>query len=518
MSKLLKRLMSIEGLALISIIFLGAYLRLYMIREYMTFLGDEGRDVLIVRRIFTEFDIPFIGPTASVGGFFLGPIYYYFMAPFLFLFGMDPVGPAVMVALFGIATIYLLYKVGKEFYNTQTGIIAALTYSVSPLVIAHSRSSWNPNIVPFFSLLYVYSLWKAVATKDNRWYFVVGSCVGIGIQLHYLFLFLIPVGLVYLLLYARARKYIKHWLFIAFGALFFLIPFLGFEVKNNLPNTRTVINYIFSSDEVSYGSSNAFMIMHDVIYRLFGRLLYNLPPIEQIVNKAPWALFVWQTVIYGSIIISIGFLIYQLKRSKKNTNVLMLLWLVFGVGLFSFYQRQIYDYYFVIMFALPFLLVSSVLGTLWQQRHVKLVVPVLVAALFIFNWNARPFIYPPNNQVKQVEEIARRAFDMTEGKPFNFALVTDGNSDHAYRYFFEVWGNKPITIENDMIDPDRTSVTDQLIVICERFCEPVGHPLWEIAGFGQAEIADRAEPSFVYIYKLVHYESNSTTDKGEMIQ
>ena len=106
-----------------------------------------------------------LGPTSSVGGFFLGPIYYYFMAPFLWLFNYNPVGPAVMVALFGIATVWLIYKFCKDFFNAKVGLMAALLYAISPLVIAYSRSSWNPNPLPFFSLLTFISLYKGALEK-----------------------------------------------------------------------------------------------------------------------------------------------------------------------------------------------------------------------------------------------------------------------------------------------------------------------------------------------------------------
>ena len=50
-------------------------------------------------------------------------------------------------------------------------------------------------------------------------------------------------------------------------------------------------------------------------------------------------------------------------------------------------------------------------------------------------------------------------------------------------------------------------MTDQLIIICESAeCKPLGHPLWEIAGFGRAEIAGEWQVSFVKIMKLVHYK------------
>ncbi|EKD67760.1 MAG: hypothetical protein ACD_48C00233G0002, partial [uncultured bacterium] len=79
-------------LPILVILVLAAYLRLYRIADYMTFLGDEGRDVLIVKRMIVDHKFTLLGPTASVGGFFMGPIYYYFMLPFLWAWNLNPVG------------------------------------------------------------------------------------------------------------------------------------------------------------------------------------------------------------------------------------------------------------------------------------------------------------------------------------------------------------------------------------------------------------------------------------------
>src|SRR3989338_7539538 len=115
---------SINFVLVFFIISFAAFLRLYRIEDYMTFLGDEGRDVLVVYNILHG-KFTLLGPTASVGGFFLGPIYYYFMTPFLWLFNYNPVGPAVMVALFGIATVFLIYKIGEEFFGIRVGLVSA---------------------------------------------------------------------------------------------------------------------------------------------------------------------------------------------------------------------------------------------------------------------------------------------------------------------------------------------------------------------------------------------------------
>src|SRR3989338_7479898 len=151
-----------EHLPILSILLIGLFLRTYKIRDYVIFLGDEGRDVLVAYNILHG-DLTLLGPTSSVGGFFLGPVYYYLIAPFLWLSKYDPAGPSVMVALFGIATVYLVYKLGSEFFGMRAGLIASFLYAISPIVIIYSRSSWNPNVFPFFTIASLFSLYKAVS-------------------------------------------------------------------------------------------------------------------------------------------------------------------------------------------------------------------------------------------------------------------------------------------------------------------------------------------------------------------
>ena len=49
------------------------------------------------------------------------------------------------------------------------GLIAAGLYAISPVVIIYSRSSWNPNIMPFFALMVIYSVWKFWNDKSYKW-------------------------------------------------------------------------------------------------------------------------------------------------------------------------------------------------------------------------------------------------------------------------------------------------------------------------------------------------------------
>ena len=121
-----------------------------------------------------------------------------------------------------------------------------------------------------------------------------------------------------------------------------------------------------------------------------------------------------------------------------------------------------------------------------------------------------PFKASANKQLLQAETISKFVLEKTDNKPFNFALITGGNSDHAYRYFFTVWQKEPTVIQNEKIDPKRETVTSQLLVVCETApdCHPLGNSLWEVAGFGRAEIAGSWDVSVVKVYRLIRYKGN----------
>lgn len=506
------------------ILAVGAWLRLKDIGLYLTFLGDEGRDVLVVKRMIVDHKWTLLGPTASVGGFFMGPAYYYFMLPFLWLWRLDPVGPAVGVALVGIATIALVWYVGRRMFDTWTGLAAASLYALSPIVIAYSRSSWNPNIVPFFSTWLVYMLWLIVT--EGRWklLFWVGFILGIGIQLHYAFLFLFGLVGVWFVLFGKPYNRFREYGLGILGFLTGFAPFLGFEVRHGFSNSRAIVEFVFAGKETGFAGTRFITNVTDVFFRLFARLVLRLPDarmLEQIpvALRNFWSDTGWLVALSATIAaiamavrpsrLYAAFGVRADVGQKKNLRVavlMLLLWLGVVLAFFGLYRKSIYEYYFGVFFALPFLLSALGLRLLGSTRWGRWIAGVLLVVLLVLNWEGRPFKYQPNNQLGQAQLIAREVIAHTNGKPYNFALIAGGNSDHAYRYFFEIWGKPPVTIENAVVDPGRKTVTDQLLIVCEYpTCEPLGHSLWEIAGFGRAEIAGVWDVSVVKIYRLVHY-------------
>jgi len=507
------------GLLLLAILALASFMRLYKISEYMTFLGDEGRDALVAKDIL-EGNLTLLGPRASAGDFFLGPVYYYMIAPFLALFNYDPVGPAVFVALIGIGTVFLVWYFTQKFFGKIAGLTASALYAVSPVIIAFSRSSWNPNPVPFFTLLLILTLYFSVRGNNVKLSLLVGLLLGILLQLHYIAVFIGVIIFLFVLLgnliIGKKRliyRYLVHYFSIFAGFIVALSPFLFFEIRHGFPNIRTIFSFIFVDNfqvervrELSHLET-----LQDVLFRLFARLTLNYPPIEQLPMFSQNHLLILQIV---TIVLILGSIISLFFIKNRLIVLLLLTWLFVGLFLFGFYKKDIYDYYFGFMFPIPFILIGNMIGLLTGLKNKfkylgRIAGSVIFVVLFIILILSNPFQFQGNNQKREAEKIADKVIEVTEGKPYNFALITDGNSDHVFRYFLEINHRGPIIIENLEADPERKSVTDQLIVICDTKCNPVGHPLWEVAGFGRAEIVGAWEVPFVTIYKLVPFKENN---------
>ncbi len=506
-----------ESIAVILILLLGFFLRIYRIKDYVVFLGDEGRDVLVVYNILHG-DLTLLGPTSSVGGFFLGPIYYYFMAPFLFLSRYDPVGPAIMVALFGLVTIYLVYKIGKEFFGREAGFIASLLYAISPIVIIYSRSSWNPNVFPFFTLSSLYVLYKAVSKNSLRLFFLAGILMGINLQIHYLATFVGGVMFFYVLFVGLRletiwfTQTIKRYFLMLMGFVIGFSPFLAFELRHQFTNTQNIINFIFNSPEAG-ASGQFFSNLQHVFIRLFGGLVLSFPTSNNFF-KFDNFIQVWlvASALLGLVSVIFFLIVFIKSRTDKKLfqkYLLIFLWGLLGIGLFGLYKKSIYDYYLGFLFPLPFLLVGflfSEIGIVLKKPG-KVLILLLVGAIVFVNLKFSPINVPGNHQVEQVKMISDFVLSKTNGQPYNFSISGIGNSDHAYRYFFKLAGRDPVVILGIDKDPKRTTVTNQLFVVCETNpCALLGESRQEIAGFGRAEIEGSWDVSVIKVYKLVHYK------------
>lgn len=483
-----------ETVFLILILLLGAFLRLYRISEYMTFLADEGRDVLIVRKLITQGDLIFVGPGTSIGTMYLGPLYYYMMAPALFLSNLSPVGPAVMVALIAVATIFLVWKVAREWFGSIPAILATVLYSTSSVVIIFSRSSWNPNIMPFFSLLCLYSIWKAYKERKYWWLLVLGISFASVLQSHYLGLMLAPTIFAFWLMTIKfikndrvqINKFIKFTVFGFLGFLVLMLPLILFDFKHDFRNLHAMIDFASGSKE-NYSPS-----LEDTLSK-------TLPMFKLVTTRLFFPKFA-SAGLFFSIALLLGGLI-TLTKKKSNEMLLIFLWFGFGVIGLALLRQDVYDHYFGFLFPAPFLLLSGIV-----QNLNKKIILVVGTVLLLFNLYSLPILGAPNMQYPRSVLISQKILEESNGKKFHLAAIAETNNRDTYLYNLTNWGAPVVDIDPQNFE---NTIVDQLFVVCEKIpseCDPTHDPSSWITSFGWSRIENSWEVWGYTIYKLVHTE------------
>lgn len=475
-------------LAIILVLILAAFLRFYKLDVYMTFLGDEGRDVLIIKKILLDHDLPFIGPPTSVGNIYLGPLYYYMMTIPMAIFWLNPVAAAGMMALIGTTIVAFIYYLGKVWFGKVPGLIAAFLYAISPVTITYSRSSWNPNPTPFFALLGIWSLYKAHHSRDFRWFILTGAALAAALQMHYLALLLLPIFAIlwlYELFTKIGRKLNGRYFLVGTigGVVTFwllMLPLILFDLKHNFLNFRAITEFLTNRESLDFDFvATFFRIPNIYVNNLIGRYI----------SSSIWPLTV--TVLLLTI--------FPLLKVRRWPQLALGIWLTLGIVGLSFYKSTIYDHYLGFLNPAPFLLLGASFVFI-KNNYLKVTFLLLIILLTIVNLQKNPLRFAPNNQLGRTQDVARFIVRMSNNKPFNFALLAKNNYDSAYQFYLDKFGHKPKQVPFE--------ITDQLFVVCEDpECAPINNPKYEIAAFGWAKIEREEEFSGVKVFKLVHNPS-----------
>ncbi|OGE72423.1 hypothetical protein A3H40_04225 [Candidatus Daviesbacteria bacterium RIFCSPLOWO2_02_FULL_38_15] len=482
---------------LLLILGLASVLRFYRLENYMTFLGDEGRDAIVVKNMLTAFDLPLIGPPTSIGNIYLGPLYYYMMAIPMVIFWLNPVAAAGMNVLIGVLTIILIYILGKNWFGRIAALTASFLYTISPVTIIYSRSSWNPNPAPFFALLGIFGVYKVHTSANFSWFILTGIAMAAALQMHYLALILIPVfGVLWILetiLYSKGRTVKNLWSGTLLGILSFLLimsPLVWFDLRYNFLNYRAITELFANKEAIQ---PNAFLAVLKSIpiftHKLIGRYIAGENTI----------------LVYALSILTIfplGWLIKNLKKETSWPFTTLTVWLLIGMLGLSLYQQSIYDHYLGFVNPAPFLLLGWTVQFIFHLKNrlwgliLKLVLALLLVVLTIVNLDKNPLKYPPNNQLERTQAVANFIIRKSENKDFNFALIAKSNYDLAYQFYLDIYGYKPKQLPVDK--------TGQLFVVCEDpICDPTHNAKYEVAAFGWSRIDWMEDFKGVKIYRLI---------------
>lgn len=416
--------------SLIFLLLLSLFLRLYKLHELLGFWYDQGRDALVVWRLFNEGKFFLIGPVTGIEGIFLGPFYYYLLAPFYWLGQGSPVFVIAVLNWMAVGSLLLLYWLGKEFFNRQTGLLAISLYGLSFSVVTFSRWLANPQPLPFFSLLTVFCLLKIYRGWEKYWP-LVGLLVGLALQLEAAgAIFFLPAIFGFIL---WRRKALKSWRLILFGLLTFLLTLLP-QVIFNFRHQDILLTAFkkFLVSERAFRLSlwevfqKRVLIYYDVF---FGKLFPG-----------------WGRGVFFSATLFGGLLFVFRKRVFAGEKNILWLWLLMPLAGFLFYQGNfgyVWDYYFAGVTPVFILLFASLLGFLGKEGKLgKMIVLIFLICFLWINGQKIAVYYKTGigvtlrSQLWAIDWIYKDA----RSQDFNFDVYVPPVIPYAYDYLFKWYG------------------------------------------------------------------------------
>lgn len=473
---------SVKYSLLILLTVVSAFLRLYNLEGSLMFQGDQGRDAMIVADIFRKHDLVFIGPVTSVGNMYLGPLYYYFMLPFLMLSYPSPIGPAVGVALLGVLTTVLLFLLGKQMVGDRAAYIASFLYTFSATAVMYSRFSWNPNPAVLVGLLLLYTTWKA--TQNPRWWIWVGVWVACIIQLHYLTLLAVgAAGLVWLnqcLQIVRSRQaQLKQFLAnTGIAAVIFLVsltPLFLFDLKHNWLNSSAFTS-LLSGDTFETTDGALHTKLWTYVKEMDGRSRHILFDHgignHQLQNRVLLALVILVTLI-----------LLRIKDSKDQRSALLLILVFIGVTIIgtSLYQHSVFDHYILFILPAVYLLHGKLLQSLLQPKLAQPFLFGLLSLYVAYNVPKMP-ISTVGWTVSEIAQVSQTILDRVEpGQQYNIVLVSESKDSDGQNYRYFLTTNQ----EKQPVQPEQRGAVEKLFIIDEIHNGEVvtDLPLYEIVTF-----------------------------------
>lgn len=433
------------------ILLLSFFLRFYRIEERVTFLGDQGRDLLEIRKALMNGKIPLAGPLSNEG-VHSGPAYYYLIIPSLIIAQFNPLGPILFTSFLGVMTTFLLYYWLKKVYGFWPAFFSAALYATSPLVIKRTLGIWNPIPIPFFTILILVILDKIQEERQLNWLPLLGLLTAFSLQLYlpayFLFLPILGWWLSFLIKKSGAdkKRFLKWSLFCT--ALFFLcfLPFLIFQFQNNFTDWANLLlnfleKFMLRVDPLT-ARQESFLI---VLMKLFSQQFKALLPLGPD--------FFW---------LGLGLLVLILPYLIKKVNfwqIFFSLWFLAGIVFLTLFPSgAVHSHYASFLWVLPFLFLASFLKIMVKFLSKKILIISMVILVGI-NLSLYRQNFSITDDLSRTKLITDLIIEKAENKSFSLLLLSQATpSDAHLRYFLMLKGAHLEDIEE----------SDSLFLICDQ--------------------------------------------------
>ncbi|KKU90757.1 MAG: hypothetical protein UY21_C0017G0011 [Microgenomates group bacterium GW2011_GWA1_48_10] len=330
---------------IILILLLGLGLRVINLNQSLWL--DEAIEILGVG----ENSFVTLLTTYSIGDFH-PPLYHYILKVWDSIFGHSEIASRLPSAMFGVATVFFVYKIGQVLGGRRLGVLAAILLAINPLAIYYSQEARMYALAACAVAAAVYFFLK------KNW-LLYGFSMLVGIYTDYLPFLMFPVF--FLFSPNKTKFLISH-----FSFLIFLLPWLPFfaeQLKTGLSVAKDAPLW----GQLVGGFDLKSLPLTFVKFSI-GRISFD--------DKLLYAILIAPVAaIYGWIL---------LRAKDKFLWTWLLLPLIFGflisvkIPVFS---------YFRFLFVLPAFVLLLAKGSKENMRLIGLICLVSLISILYFNFN-----------------------------------------------------------------------------------------------------------------------------------
>jgi hypothetical protein len=268
----------LEKLILVVVIIMAIFFRTNHLEGKMTFEWDQSRDFTAVETMFKTGKPLLLGPIVrgDLGGFYLGPLYYYLVMPLYHYSGGNPLSLSVISIGMDALVIILLYSLLRDRLSWQAALVAIIIWAGSPLLVHDSFTPWNVSLISAWIIIFLTTLTQLRETGRFRYKF---SAIFLAALVSNIHLSLVPVVLILLIVSFKSflKLSVKQYLWLLLAFLLPLSTLIWHDLTHDLQNLRLLKQFILTVTDRSGGLYQITALVINKFGYTIGRLFTGEP-------------------------------------------------------------------------------------------------------------------------------------------------------------------------------------------------------------------------------------------------